>query len=225
MAGSLNLSTQVRSASLNSATELIDVTTLNDGFKAYLVGPDSASFSADGPMDVDSSTNAPYDVMTGWKVASQPITFMVGGTDITQPAWLIDGVQSAFDTSTQHGGTTDFSLSAESNGWVGFGYSAGFDTLTTTTVSGNVDLGAAGTVGALIHLHVTAYDSITSDTVLVEHSTTGSSAWTALGTFAVVSGVTSERIQFNGATKRYVRVTDTIVGSGSVTRSVAVAKL
>lgn len=225
LAGSLNLSAQVRTASLSSTTELIDITTLSDEFKEFLVGPDSGSFSASGPLDVLSSTNEPFDVYAGWKTASAPITFMVAGDAAGSDAWLVDGVQSSFDTSGQQSGTSDFSITAESNGLVGFGQSAGFNTLTGTTVSSNIDLGAAGTVGALVHLHATSFTGLTSDTVLVEHSADGSTSWTTLAAFTAVTGVTSQRIQFNGATKRYVRVTDTIVGTGNVVRGVAVAKL
>jgi hypothetical protein len=225
LAGSLNLSAQVRTASLNSATELIDVTVLSDGNKTFLIGPESGTFSASGPLDVLSSTNEPFDVYASWRSDSAPITFMIEGSDIGSSAWLIEGVQSSFDTTAQQGGTADYSISSESTGRVGFGLSAGHDTLTTTTTSANVDLGAAGTVGALVHLHVTSLTGIASDTVLVEHSADGSTSWTTLALFTAATGVTSQRIEFSGNTKRYVRVTDTIVGVGSTVRGVAVAKL
>ena len=228
LADTLNLSASIRSTSTNLPTTLLDVTTLADGsYKTYMVGrQEDAQFSCDGPLDVASSTNEPWDVLTSWKDNPALITYMPSGDTLNDEAWLYDSIQSDFTVSTTLDGTVDFSISAMTTGVVGSGAVIGsIESITATGDGTAVDGGAASSNGGIFHLHVTEWDGLTSNTVTVEDSADGSTGWATIATFTAATGVTSERVTTTGAVRQYVRVVDTVVGSGSNTRSVAYARL
>jgi hypothetical protein len=60
--------------------------------------------------------------------------------------------------------------------------------------------------------------------VTIEDSADGSTNWTTIGTFATVTGLTSERLVIAGTVRRYLRVVDNVTGTGTNTRSVALAR-
>lgn len=228
LASSLNLACQVRQSTANSAQEALDVSVLcnTGGAKTYLPGAlVGGSFAADGPLDVASSSNEPFDILTAWKGTNVPITFGIAGLDAGDSAWLMDGVQTSFDSTAAHSGTVDFSVAAQTTGMIGIGTSCGFETISATGNGSAVDLGASGANGAVLHLHVTEFTSLTSDTVTIEDSANGSTGWATIATFTAATGLTSERISITGTVERYVRVVDTFSGSGSIIRGVAIAKL
>lgn len=228
VAGTTHLSCSVRDSSMSQPREVLEVTTLCDGpDKAFVPGKrQSGSFSASGPLDVASSTNEPWDVLTAWKGTKVPVTFMPEGDTAGSSAILIDGHQTDFGTSAAESGTVDFSISIEGTGQIGSGASVEpLAAITTTTTGSALDATAASSAGGVFHLHVTVWDSLTSNTVTVEDSADGSTDWQTIATFTAATGVTSERVVTSGAVRRYVRVVDTVVGSGSNTRSVAFARL
>ena len=228
LAGSMNLSGNARQASTSVTLDLFETTTFTDGgFKAYLVGTDQGTFSAEGPLNTDGSTNEPFDVMTSWMDtgAERPVTFGIEGLDAGDPAWLLNCINTQFDTNASNTDVVGFSMSGNTTGQTGIGYSLGLDTVASTGESSAVDFGAAGTNGAVFHMHVTSFASLTSDTIIVEGSANGSTGWATVASFTAATGVTSERVLVSGAVPRYLRISDTFSGSGSVVRGVAAAML
>lgn len=228
LAGTTHLSCSVRSANMGVTNEILDVTTLCDGpNKAFVFGRSGdGTFSADGPLDTASSTNQPYDVLTAWKGTSVPVTYMPSGDAALAEAFLLDGIQTDFTTSTSPSGTVDFSVAASTTGAQPAGIVLEPLAAVTTTTTGTArDATTAATSGAVFHLHVTTWATLTSNTITVEGSANGTTGWATVATFAVATGVTSQRVSVTGAVARYLRVVDTVVGSGSCTRSVAYARL
>lgn len=225
--GALNLSCEIRNMSIDSTTDMLDVSTICDTAKAYIPGMDSGSFSADGPLDVSSSTNDPFDILTDFKATGLPLTYAPRGLATGTEVLLADTLESNYTSSNTPTGTADFSLSAQVTGGVDSGVSV--EDLTAITATGNGtarDLTAASTNGGVAHIHVTAFSGLTSDVVTIEQSANGTTGWTTLVTFASVTGVTSERVVVAPGTSvaRYLRVVDTVTGTGSVTRAVSFAR-
>jgi hypothetical protein len=230
LAGSLHISGSIRSASASMPYETLDVSTLTDGAnKAFIPKGQKGggSFTCDGPLDTSNSSNAPWPVLTAWRGTNIPITYFPSGASTAlDEAWLLDGVNSDFSVTTQLNGTVDYSLTATQTGPVVPGILLEPLTAVTTTANGasRNDV-AASSNGGVFHLHVTAFATLTSNTVTVEHSTNGSTGWTAVATFTAATGVTYQRVQTTGTINQYLRVVDTVVGSGSCTRAVAYARL
>ena len=225
--GRLAAAAYARSASTDSTTEMLPTHTLADTAKASIPGEDSSSFSIAGPLDVDATADAQYDAITDQKAATTPtpITYMPLGTD--GAAWLIEANETDIGFTGAVGQTADWSMAAETNGQTDF---AGVilenaTTITDTANGSSNDLTAQTTNGGVAHLHLTAFATATSDAITIEDSSTGSSGWATIATFATATGLTSERVVITGTIKRYVRVVDTVVGGpGSVTRLVAFAR-
>ena len=226
--GSLNLSCEIRDMSLDTSTDMIDVSTICDTTKQFIPGQDDASFSASGPLDVASSTSEPFDVLTDWRAAAAlPLTYAPAGLTAGTGVLLGDALESTFQSTNSPTGSADFSISAQISGGAEAGTS--LENLTAVTVDGNGtarDGAAASSNGGVAHLHVTAFSGLTSNVVTIEHSVDGSTSWATLVTFATVTGVTSERVAVAAGTtvRRYLRVVDNVTGTGSCTRSVAFAR-
>lgn len=227
-AGILSAAAYARTVSTQSVTDMQDVTTLADTAKAFIPGQDTSTFSIDGPLDDSAATNGQFDALATQKASTTPtpITFLPLGTD--GHAWLIDGVHTELDTTASQSGTVDWSLASQTTGVSDMaGVVLEDDTVVTVTTDGTANNnGGASAAGGVFHLHVTAYTGLTSDTITIEGSTTGAFAGeeTTVASFVAATGVTSERVVVAGTVKQYLRVVDTVVGVGSATRFVAVAR-
>lgn len=224
--GQLAASCYARTVSGDSALGMLDTTTLCDGAKVFIPDIEGGSFQVAGPLDADAATDGQWDALVAQKAATTPtpITFMPLGTD--GAVWLVEGVDTNFDTSAGVGQTVDWSLAATTTGVLDLNGTVLADNVAVTaTANGSaIDGGASSANGAVFHLHVTAYATITSDDVTIEDSSTGSSGWATIATFAQATGLTSERVAITGTIKRYVRIVDTISGSGSITRHISMAR-
>jgi len=224
--GILGASCYARSAKFDSTTDTLDVTTLCDTAKVSIVDQETSSFSVDGPLDVDATTNGQYDAIATIKAATTPtpITYMPLGTD--GAVWLTESNETNFTTMAGIGATVDWSMTAQTTGQTDLNGTVLDDNVAVTaTQNGSAIDGAAATSnGAVFHLHVTAFTGITSDDVTIEDSATGSSGWATIATFTQATGLTSQRVAITGAVKQYVRVVDTVAGTGSITRHVSMAR-
>lgn len=228
LAGSLHISGSIRNASATAPRGVIDVSVLTDGAnKAFIHGKKGdGSFQCDGPLDTATSSNSPFNVMTSWKGTNVPITYMPSGNAALDECWLMDGIQTEFGTSMSQEGSTDYSIAASTTGTIAAGVVLEPLAAVTTTTTGTArDDIASSSNGGVFHLHVTSWATLTSNTITIEDSSDGSTGWAVIATFAAATGVSSQRIQTTGTIKRWVRVKDTVVGSGSCTRSVAYARL
>jgi len=226
LVGSLDLSGYSRGFNMDSTTEALDVTTIANTAKAFIVGQQSSSFAADLILDTDTTAGGLHAVVTGWK-STQPvaISYCPSGAAALAEAFLLNGVQTSLGASASVTGTVDASISAQVTGSAAAGFI--IDPSTAITIDGNGtsrDLTAQSTTGAIAHLHVTGFSGLTSDVITIEDSSTGSSGWATIGTFATVTGLTSERLVISGTVKQYVRVVDDVTGTGSCTRTVSFAR-
>lgn len=218
-----------RSASTDSSTEQHDVTTLADTAKVFIPGHESSAFALAGPLDLDASADAQYDAITDLKGATSPtpITYMPLGTD--GAVWLVEADQTEFSTTTSVGGTADWTMSAQTTGQTDFdGVVLENETTVTVDTDGTAHTGPVGgtTDGAVAHLHVSAFSGFTSDDIIIEGSTNGLFAGeeTTVVTFTQVTGIGSERVAVTGTVPRYLRVVDDVLGTGSITHTVAVSR-
>lgn len=227
--GILSAAAYARSVDVNSATPMLDTTTLADRARNFIPEmEDVGSFSLSGPLDVDGSSNGQFDAIADVKAASTPtpITFLPLGTD--GHAWLIKGNETDIQLTNSIGQTADYTMSAQTHGQHDMnGVILENGTTVTADTDGTANNNGAGTSnGAVFHLHVTAYSGFTSDDIIVEGSTTGAfaSEETTIASFTQVTGLTSERVEVTGTVPRYLRVVDDVTGTGSITRTVAVAR-
>jgi len=225
--GILGASCYTRNLSIDATNEVLDTTTICDTDKKFIVGQNTSTVSLDGPLDDDATANGQWDALTDQKQATTPtpITIMPLGAD--GAAWLFEADETNLSTTAGVGSTVDWSMAAQTTGITDLaGVVIENNTTITDTANGSTfDATAQSTNGAVAHLHLTAFATVTSDAITIEDSSTGSSGWATIATFATATGVTSERVVIAGTIKRYVRVVDTVVGgAGSVTRTVALSR-
>jgi hypothetical protein len=226
--GSLNLSCQIRNMTLDESIDMVDVSTICDQAKQFIPGQPDGTFSADGPLDVATSTAAPFPTLTAWKATSAlPLTYAPRGLTTGTEVMLGDALASSFQSTNTPTGSADFSISAQLTDGIDPGVSVEDLTAVTIDTTGVArDLTAASTNGGVAHLHVSAFSGLTSDVITIEQSANGSTSWTTLVTFATVTGATSQRVVVAPGTSvaRYLRVVDDVTGTGSITRAVAFAR-
>jgi hypothetical protein len=224
--GSLNLSCYATQIGATVATAMLDSTTLCNTSKVFIPGQTEGSFEISGHLDTDASSGLQFDTIVDWKQATPlAVTYAPSGLTALSEALLSGALEGSFTPSAGVGGMADFSLSSTADGAIDPGFV--LEDLTAVTIDGNGtarDLTAQSTNGAVAHLHVTAFSGLTSNIVTIEDSSDGSTGWATIGTFATVTGLTSERLVIAGTVKRYVRVVDNVTGTGSCTRSVALAR-
>ena len=227
--GLINMSGYTRSYRISAPTEMLDTTVLTDENKTSIPGATSGGgFDIDMLLDNSTTANGQFDVLTDWTGASAyPITLAPAGFTTGLTAILINGLQTDLTTDAAHGAVVAAKATGTATGGTDFGTMVEDFTAITGTGNGTArDGGASSSNGGVAHLHVSAYATLTSDTVTIEHSVDGSTSWATLVTFTAVTGVTSERVVVAAGTtvRRYLRVVDTVVGSGSTTRAVAFAR-
>lgn len=220
LAGSFSYSCYSRGFSASTSVDMLEVSTLCDDAKAFIVGQQTSTATFDLIYDTAQAAHA-----DAWRTAAKvPVTYLPVGTAVGDNAFLFDSIRTEYSITTSVSGTVDASLSTQTTGDTGFGVC--LSPLTAITADGNgssVDNGASSSNGAVAHLHVTAFSGLSSNVIVVEHST-NNSTWTTLGTFATVSGATSQRLDITGTVNRYTRVRDDVTGTGSCTRLVALAR-
>lgn len=222
--GALNLSCEARDVSVDQSVNTLDVSTLCDTSRSYIPGRLDSTFSASGPLDVSTTAGDPYDQLGDWVGTNLPLTYAPRGLTALREAMLMDALNISIGVTSPSGDAVGYSVSAQGTGF-DFGYV--LEDLTAITADGNGtarDLTAQSTNGAVAHLHVTAFSGLTNNVVTIEDSADGSTGWATIGTFTTVTGLTSQRLAIAGTVKRYVRVVDNVTGTGSCTRSVALAR-
>lgn len=217
--GEFSLSAKLSDISLPMTVEMLDSTTFADTAKRSTPGLDHSTLSCEGFIDADTNTD-----VAAW-TSTQPFSYAPTGLALGAPAIIVNTLKSAYEPGTQVGGLASFSLSGETDGPTGFGVSLHDLTAETIDASGTgVDNLAATANGGAAHLHVTAFSGLSAATIIVEDSA-NNSAWATIGTFAAVSGVTSERITFAAAAvRRYLRYSVDVTGTGSITFAVLAAR-
>lgn len=230
----ISLAAYTRQTDAGVTVPMHDVTVFTSGAKEFVPGQESGRFSASGPLD---TANAQTLAAGGAKslnasAVALPVSFFPNGT-ASASAVLASTNHTNFTTTTGVDGPAEWSIESLPTAKIDINGSL-FDTstVTTTTDGSTVDNGAASSNGAVFHLHVTAYSGLTSDTITIEGSTSGAFGGeeTTVATFAAVTSVlmalggASLRVEVTGTVPRYLRAVDTIVGTGSCTRTIAYAR-
>lgn len=222
--GSQRWSLYARNLSAGVMAEQIDVSSMEDRAKVYAIGQKSGDASLD--MMLDGVAAGQFALANTWIDTQQPLTLGFDGCDLTDTVWLINGNRSSATVGDTLGDVATIAVSVQPDGPIDWGVViAAEGAITIDTDGTSVDNGAATSNGGVVHLHVTAFSGLTSDSVIVEHST-DNVAWVTLDTFTSVTAVTSERRTIAAGTtvRRYMRIRDDVTGTGSITRMVAFAR-
>jgi hypothetical protein len=225
--GLLNASGYTESFNVAWESMVLDVSTLADAAKAFIVGQQSASAAFTMFLDTSAAANGQFDVLHDWKSSTpSPVSFAPEGFAATGLVVLVDAIETNATTSAAVADVVKAAVAAISTGAIDVGVA--IEDFRAVTADGNgasVNNGASTANGGVAHLHVTAFSGLTSDVILLEHST-DDSIFTTLGTFTTVTGLTSQRLTIAAGTtvNQYLRLTDDVTGTGSITRSVSFAR-
>lgn len=230
LVGPLHLSTVAKSVGFESMRDMLDATVLTDRSRVFRPGVASDAVNVTALFDNDTAADAVVPVLQGMLGAAtpSPLTIAPAGFDVGNHVWLANAREERHEPTSSVDELVALALQFGCTGPAAGGLSlADLATVTATSNGSAVDLGAAGTNGAIAHLHVTAASGTSPQlTVTVEHSTTGVGSWSTLATFTAATAAGAERVTVAGTVNRYVRAVFTIAGtSPSFTCHVAVAKL
>lgn len=224
--GPLHFSVFARGFSFTGDRAMLDTTTLVDTSYQFIPGQDSGTATLDLLLDGSGAATGEFALLNTWKSTPQVVTLAPSGMTRASETWLILGNESSATMNSPVAEVVSASVAIQCDGSQDAGVVIDPETAISANTNGTaVDNGAATSNGGVAHLHVTAFSGLTSDSVIVEHSTDNVS-FTTLGTFASVTGTTSERLVIAPGTtvNRYVRVRDAITGVGTCTRAVAFAR-
>lgn len=218
-----HLSLKTRQFSHPLTVDMLEVSCLTDDAKAFVPGQDTSTFTADGPLDTDASSDAQFDSIVDW-TSTTPVSLAPSGFSHSSEVFLVNALKTTFETTAGVSDTVNWSVAAQTDGRTDVGKSLA--DLAALTADGNgttLDGGAASGSGAVCHLHVTAYSGFDQVVFTVEDSADGSS-WATIGTFATVTGITAERLVIAGTIRRYTRLVRDVTGTGSVTAQASIAR-
>jgi hypothetical protein len=223
-AGGADISAYFRSLGLNFEADNPDTTTFRNDWRTFIPGLGDVTEEAGGLFD---AAHVPTWTAILGDLPAMVLTTGPGGLHAALDMARLAIVASAtYKESAPVGDVVSFDLGLHATGPLGFGHV--LEPLTAVTGDQNGtsrDLTAASSNGFIAHLHVTSVSASDSIVVSIEDSSTGSSGWATVGTFASKSAAGAERIVVAGALKRYVRVVDDVTGAGvSIIRGVALAR-
>jgi hypothetical protein len=224
--GLLQFSGYTRSFNLNDQTEMLDVTVLTSTAKEFIPGIEMATFNVDMLLDNAATASSQFGILYTAKSTPQVVTLAPSGTARGAETWQIQSNELNFNTSAAIADVVGVTAAFQSDGLVDAGVVLDPETAITIDTNGtSVDNSAASSNGGVAHLHVTAYSGLTSNSVIIEHST-NNSTWSTLATFTLVTGTGSERLVIAPGTtvNRYLRIRDDVTGTGSCTRFVSFAR-
>lgn len=230
LAGSYSLSQFTDSISTSATTDMLDVTVHESpsNAKAFIPGLSSSSLSCKGPADVDGASTSLLGQLNAWKGGSDtPVTFGHKGYAVGSELILVNGIETNLEFSATNAGRVEWTLGAMNDNLTSHnGYS--IHDLTAESANGTgteFDGTASSALGAVGHLHVTAFSGFTNIIVKIQTATTSGGAYSDLITFSTVTGVTSQRSIVTGTVNRYVQAVWTKTGTGSATFAVGLARL
>ena len=224
--GLLQFSGYTKGYNLAYQSEMLDVTVLTSTSKEFIPGQESATFNVDMLLDNAATASSQFGILYTAKSTPQVVTLAPSGTTRGAETWQVQSNELNFNTSAAVGDVVGVTAAFQSDGLVDPGVVLDPETAITIDTNGtSVDNTAATSNGGVAHLHVTAYSGLTSNSVIIEHST-NNSVWTTLATFTLVTGTGSERLVVAPGTtvNRYLRIRDDVTGTGSCTRFVSFAR-
>ena len=222
--GSQRWSLYARAMSATVSAEQIDVSSMEDLAQVFANGQKNGSAQLD--MMLDGVGAGQFALANTWQSTQQPLTLGFDGCSLSDTVWLIAGNQSSATVGDTLNDVATISVSVQPDGPIDWGVMIAAEGAITTDTDGTaVDNGASTANGGVAHLHTTAFSGLTSDSVIIEHST-NNSVWATLATFTSVTALGSERLVVAAGTtvNRYLRIRDDVTGTGSITRAVSFAR-
>jgi hypothetical protein len=208
------------------AIDMLDTTTILDTAMQFIPGTRTGTASADFLYDTVTTAGGQAAVLNSWAGTPQVVSAFPNGATVGSECQLILANDANVTVQSQRASVVAATIQMQPDGLLDVGVSLSDLTAISADTNGTtVDGGAATANGGVAHLHVTAFTGLTSDSVIVEHST-NDSVWATLGTFTSVTGTTSERLVIAAGTtvNRYLRVRDDVTGTGTCTRAVAFSR-
>lgn len=224
--GLLQFSGYTKGYNLAYQSEMLDVTVLTSTSKEFIPGQESATFNVDMLLDNAATASSQFGILYTAKSTPQVVTLAPSGTARGAETWQVQSNELNFSTTAPVADVVSATVAFQSDGLVDPGVVIDPETAITVDTNGtSVDNTAATSNGGVAHLHVTAYSGLTSNSIILEHST-NNSVWTTLTTFTLVTGTGSERLVVAPGTtvNRYLRIRDDVTGTGSCTRFVSFAR-
>ena len=224
--GLLQFSGYTKGYNLAYQSEMLDVTVLTSTSKEFIPGQESATFNVDMLLDNAATASSQFGILYTAKSTPQVVTLAPSGTARGAETWQVQSNELNFNTTAPVADVVNATVAFQSDGLVDPGVVIDPETAITVDTNGtSVDNTAATSNGGVAHLHVTAYSGLTSNSIILEHST-NNSVWTTLATFTLVTGTGSERLVVAPGTtvNRYLRIRDDVTGTGSCTRFVSFAR-
>lgn len=224
-----DLSTYLKSVSINGNAAMLDATHFQAAAKVYVPDVVEAKLSAEGFFAVDAvNARASEDVLRAalGTETQHILTVSPEGATLGKPSLLLLADETKYDTSFP--ATNLLMATAEFQASLGLAAGVIVQALGALTATGNgtsVDNSASSANGGVAHLHVVNVSG-TSPTLdgKIQHSSDGST-WADLVTFDQVTDVTSQRITVTGTINRYLRFIRTVGGtSPSFTLAAAFAR-
>ena len=228
--GRYDMSPFLTEASIDAKIDPPDVTALGSSHKTYLaggLGDVTASFSgfySFGTTDDSTGSNSTHiiQVLDTWIGGATRFvtTILPSGQTAGARAWLMNGDVSAYAISAPVSDVVKTSLDLQGSDGYDGGRLLRALAASTSTGSGSavasIGTTAAGgtTGGGVAHLHITAERNITTATVKVQHSTSGST-WADLTTFTAATGPTQQRVSTTGTIKERMRATLSTLTEGA----------
>lgn len=224
----LNASGYARGFDLQWTTDGLDVSVLTSTAREYIPGQDASTANVNMLLDTSGAAGGQFAALHNTKAATAaPFTMAPDGFTTGSLAVMPSLLTTNLTIGSVLTDAVTVSMAAASTG--NFDVGTILEDFTAITATGNGtarDGGAASANGGVAHLHVSAFSGLTSNTVTIEHSVDGSTSWATLVTFSAATAATSQRVEVAAGTtvRRYLRVVDTVVGTGTNTRLVAFAR-
>lgn len=226
MLGAYGLTTNLTDITHAPVITMLDSTTLVNTARTFIPGQITSTVAMKGILDTSGAAGAEIDVVNNW-TGDSPISFGPSGLAVGAELVSCNALKAQFTPSAQASGIVVFDLQAQADGAVDYGSS--LHDLAAETANGasssatSVDGGAASSNGGCGYLHVTAFSGFSQVVFKVQHST-DNSIFTDLITFTTVTATTSQASVVAGSVNRYVCLSWTKTGTGSVTFTAGFAR-
>lgn len=232
----LNLSQQLREASVSVTVDTPETTTFGSTAKSYVVGVPDSRVELSG-LFTNNEGGVGFDAASQFEAAlggASPylLTLCPAGFGLGAPAKTISVLEAQYQVGTTISDVASIQSSFQGTGRIYSGVSLGdFWTsgFTATTTGSTLDNTVATAGGAACVLQMSNFRNA-AVTVTVEHSTDNSS-WATLATFAAVNAmsVSSQTVLVGAAAstpRRYVRALLTCsAGTGTAFANVSITRL
>lgn len=223
-----NLTGYLNALDMSVDVDTAETSTFGNGWKTNIAGHVSGTVGFGGLFDPTDSTAVNLIGDLPSTTAGVLTWSPAGGSTIGDVARLASIIATSYAEGSSIGDAVTLSWDVLTTGAIGFGnflHPLGAETVDAN--GANLDGGATSTNGAIAHLHVTSVSSGDDIAVTIEHSDTGSSGWTTIGTFTTASAAGGQRLAINGSIKRYTRAVWNITDNGgpSIVFAVAIARL